>query len=135
MKFSRDNTPLELTVDHKPSNPIEKQRIRDAGIEILDAQTRINGTPSLSLDCCSLRSHETGLAVSRALGDHFVKEQNLGLIAEPHISECIKIQPADTHVIIASDGVSFMPFSQHQKYMNVPSSFLFSSLLYLHQHL
>jgi len=84
----RDNVAVELTTDHKLTNPLEKQRLKDAGIETLDNQTRING-----------------LAVSRALGDHFVKEQNIGLIADPFVSECYKIQPTDSHLIIASDGL------------------------------
>lgn len=49
----------------------------------------------------------SGLAVSRSLGNHFVKEQNIGMIAEPYVHECIKIENTDQFVIIASDGVCF----------------------------
>jgi serine/threonine protein phosphatase PrpC len=47
-----------------------------------------------------------GLAVSRSLGDHFAKDCGSGVIGDPYISECIKLQPSDTHLVIASDGVS-----------------------------
>jgi len=43
--------------------------------------------------------------VSRSLGNHFVKEMNIGMIAEPHISECFSLLPTDTFLIIASDGL------------------------------
>lgn len=66
--FSRNGTSVALTVDHKPSLMEEKERMRQAGIEISDNQTRING-----------------LAVSRSLGNHFVKEQNIGMIATPYL--------------------------------------------------
>jgi serine/threonine protein phosphatase PrpC len=46
-----------------------------------------------------------GLAVSRSLGDHFAKDCGSGIIADPYISECIKLGPLDSHVVIASDGV------------------------------
>lgn len=83
-------------MDHKPSLQEEKERMRLAGIEISDNQTRING-----------------LAVSRSLGNHFVKEQNIGMIAVPYVGECIEILPTDTHLIVASDGLWDVVNSQH----------------------
>jgi serine/threonine protein phosphatase PrpC len=84
----RDGVAIQLTVDHKPSEPSERQRMREAGLEVSDNQTRING-----------------LAVSRTLGDHFVKQQNIGMIGLPHVSKSIRIAPNDSFVIIASDGL------------------------------
>lgn len=66
------------------------------GIQILPHQTRING-----------------LAVSRAFGDHFIKNENLGVISEPYVSECIKLEPEDDILIIASDGVNFLFFIKY----------------------
>jgi serine/threonine protein phosphatase PrpC len=77
-----------LTEDHRLTIKSERDRIMAMGIKLENGQTRLNG-----------------LAVSRALGDHFPKETNCGLIAEPYISETIKIEPTDSHIIIASDGV------------------------------
>jgi serine/threonine protein phosphatase PrpC len=84
----RGSSAVKLTMDHKASEPHEKQRMRDAGIEIGDNQSRING-----------------LAVSRSLGNHFVKEQKIGMIADPYIHDCTKIEPSDLFVVIASDGL------------------------------
>ena len=46
-----------------------------------------------------------GLAVSRALGDHFLKQEKLGVIAEPFVSQPIKLESTDSILIVASDGV------------------------------
>jgi len=84
----RGDKAVQLTVDHKASDPKEKQRMREAGIDISDTQSRING-----------------ISVSRSLGNHFVKEQNIGMSAEPFVHECIKIESTDMFVVIASDGL------------------------------
>lgn len=61
-----------------------------AGVDVNEGQTRIGG----------------GIAITRALGDHFAKDNESGMIAVPHISEAIKLSPEDTHLVLASDGVS-----------------------------
>jgi serine/threonine protein phosphatase PrpC len=53
------------------------------------------------------------LAVSRSLGNHFVKEQNIGMIATPYVGECIEILPTDTYLIVASDGLWDVVAPQH----------------------
>jgi len=84
----RDGVAVWLSEDHKVSEPHEQRRMRESGYPIHEGQTRING-----------------LAVSRALGDHFVKQNALGLINQPYVSEVIKIQPTDTFFIVATDGL------------------------------
>lgn len=84
----RSGPPLLLSVDHKPSLPLERARLRSLGIDVADSATRLGG-----------------LAVSRALGDHFLKRENLGLSAEPHISPVYELGPDDTHLLVASDGL------------------------------
>eukprot|EP00029_Vermamoeba_vermiformis_P007873 TRINITY_DN3529_c0_g3_i1.p2 TRINITY_DN3529_c0_g3~~TRINITY_DN3529_c0_g3_i1.p2 ORF type:complete len:394 (+),score=111.33 TRINITY_DN3529_c0_g3_i1:1613-2794(+) len=84
----RDGEPMALTQDHRPTIPRERERITSQGIKLEAGQTRLNG-----------------LAVSRALGDHFPKEMNCGLIAEPYVSPAIKLNKHDSHLIIASDGL------------------------------
>eukprot|EP01116_Phalansterium_solitarium_P016117 TRINITY_DN366_c0_g1_i1.p1 TRINITY_DN366_c0_g1~~TRINITY_DN366_c0_g1_i1.p1 ORF type:complete len:1177 (+),score=508.00 TRINITY_DN366_c0_g1_i1:146-3676(+) len=75
--------------DHKASDPSEKKRIRDSGIEMLDNQTRVGG-----------------LAVSRAFGDHFLKNERLGLISEPFVSDAYLIDDRlEATAIVASDGL------------------------------
>lgn len=45
--------------------------------------------------------------MSRALGDHFVKNSNLGLIGEPFVSESILLDQKNCFLVVASDGVCF----------------------------
>jgi hypothetical protein len=66
--------------------------MRLAGIEVSDNQTRINGMMAyLFFDLYSVSVYILivficeGLAVSRSLGNHFVKEQNIGMIAIPYL--------------------------------------------------
>lgn len=55
-----------------------------------------------------------GLAVSRALGDHFIKDNFKGVTAEPYLSEPFVLQDGnDSILIVASDGVSL------QEYFNI----------------
>ncbi|KAF2074921.1 hypothetical protein CYY_003754 [Polysphondylium violaceum] len=84
----RGTKAVELTFDHKASDPSEKQRMIDSGIQVGEHQTRING-----------------VAVSRSFGNHFIKEQDLGMIAIPHISTPILLNDQDKFVVIASDGL------------------------------
>jgi len=83
------NGVLWLTRDHKATNEEEKERIRSSGAELTANQTRVTG----------------GLAVSRALGDHFLKQEKVGLVADPYVSPSIKLEPSDSIAIIASDGL------------------------------
>lgn len=43
--------------------------------------------------------------MSRALGDHFPKNEKAGLIGEPFISELIRIDSDTRWLVLASDGV------------------------------
>ncbi|EFA81940.1 protein phosphatase 2C [Heterostelium album PN500] len=84
----RNGVAVEMTFDHKASHPLEKKRMIESGITVGEQQTRING-----------------VAVSRSLGNHFIKDQNIGMIAIPHISKPILLQDSDTFLIMASDGL------------------------------
>eukprot|EP01102_Stenamoeba_stenopodia_P020794 TRINITY_DN8237_c0_g1_i1.p1 TRINITY_DN8237_c0_g1~~TRINITY_DN8237_c0_g1_i1.p1 ORF type:complete len:970 (-),score=239.15 TRINITY_DN8237_c0_g1_i1:45-2954(-) len=84
----RNNEPILLTQEHKLSIPSEFQRILDSGVQLAPGQTRING-----------------LAVTRALGDHFAKENGSGMIAEPSLSPIYQLTPEDEYFMLASDGL------------------------------
>jgi len=84
----RNEKAVQLTIDHKPTLPSERERIIASGIELADNQKRLGG-----------------LAVSRALGDHFLKHENLGVSGEPSIGEPIKLEATDSVLIVASDGL------------------------------
>jgi len=86
---SRDGEAIWLTRDHKVSDADEQERLKKLGPQAWHpGKSRING-----------------LAVSRAMGDFFVKNEGLGLIGEPFVSQVYKIEPNDSILIVASDGV------------------------------
>ncbi len=88
--LKRGSEVIWLTRDHKASSEEERERIRASGAELTSGQTRVSG----------------GLAVSRALGDHFLKQEKVGLIGEPYVSPSFQLGEEDTIVILASDGVT-----------------------------
>ena len=80
---------LQLTADHRLTNPDERQRLADMGIHLGQDRTRLYG-----------------LNLSRCLGDKFLKDEDLGLSAHPHISQVVKIAPDQSGIIVmASDGL------------------------------
>ena len=84
----RSGKALRLSYDHKGSDENEGKRISNAGGLILN--NRVNGV----------------LAVTRALGDTYIKELVTG---HPYTTETV-IQPElDEFIIIACDGVSLSP--------------------------
>jgi len=84
----RGNISINLTETHKVSEENEKIRMREAGFEVGNAQTRV-----------------AGLAVSRALGDHFAKQNHTGLVGIPYVSEPIRLTSEDKFLVVASDGL------------------------------
>jgi len=76
-------TALRLTYDHKGSDESETKRIVDAGGFV--ALNRVNGV----------------LAVTRSLGDHLMKDY---VIADPFMN-ATKLEPGDTHLVLACDGL------------------------------
>lgn len=79
----------ELTEDHRLTNEKERKRLTDMGIQLTDNSRRLYG-----------------LNLSRCLGDRFLKDGDLGLSAEPHLSEVVKIPPnRGAIILIASDGL------------------------------
>ncbi|DBA93109.1 TPA: hypothetical protein ACH3X2_003427 [Trebouxia sp. C0005] len=80
---------IQMTADHRLTNPDERQRLADMGIHLGQDRTRLYG-----------------LNLSRCLGDKFLKDEDLGLSAQPHVSSVIKIAPDQSGVVImASDGL------------------------------
>eukprot|EP01094_Clydonella_sp_ATCC50884_P027429 TRINITY_DN786_c0_g1_i2.p1 TRINITY_DN786_c0_g1~~TRINITY_DN786_c0_g1_i2.p1 ORF type:complete len:406 (-),score=150.89 TRINITY_DN786_c0_g1_i2:602-1660(-) len=77
-----------LSLDHKVNSESERARMELEGVQLTEGQSRING-----------------LAVARALGDHFVKQRKMGMSGEPYVSEAIRIEKEDHMAIVASDGV------------------------------
>uniref|UniRef100_A0A6U2DHD6 PPM-type phosphatase domain-containing protein n=1 Tax=Hemiselmis andersenii TaxID=464988 RepID=A0A6U2DHD6_HEMAN len=79
----RDGTAVRITRDHKASDSEEQVRVQKSGGWV--SMNRVHGV----------------LAVSRALGDHAMKQS---VISEPNFWEA-ELTPADSFLIIACDGL------------------------------
>lgn len=78
-----------LTEDHRLSNPTERRRLAETGIPLSGGTRRLYG-----------------LNLARALGDKFLKVEDLGLSAEPYVSDVSMVgNDRGAIVIIASDGL------------------------------
>ncbi|KAL4432531.1 hypothetical protein ABPG77_000468 [Micractinium sp. CCAP 211/92] len=79
----------ELTEDHRLTNPRERQRLQDMGIQLASNARRLYG-----LNLC------------RGLGDKFLKDEDLGLSADPYVSAVIRLGEQQGGILlIASDGL------------------------------
>jgi protein phosphatase len=79
----------ELTEDHRLTNPRERQRLQDMGIQLASNARRLYG-----LNLC------------RGLGDKFLKDEDLGLSAEPYVSSVVRLGEQEGGILlIASDGL------------------------------
>jgi len=92
----RNGDAILLSQDHNLSLKSERARVTESGIKLEPSQSRLNG-----------------LAVTRAFGDHFVKEVKCGVICQPYTSEMIELDKKDTRVIVASDGLWDVMTGQH----------------------
>jgi protein phosphatase len=81
---------LRLTEEHKVKSAPERARLEARGIQLRDGETRLYG-----------------LALSRALGDSFLKvDAASGLIAEPHVSGVACVHAGEgAFAVLASDGL------------------------------
>ena len=95
-KYSRN-----LTVDHKPSLPLEKMRIEASGGEVyeyMNDSEEAYGPPRVWV-----RGEKyPGLAVSRSFGDSVAA--SVGVISSPDVTE-VFLDYYDKAIVIASDGV------------------------------
>ncbi|CAF1354129.1 unnamed protein product [Didymodactylos carnosus] len=90
---SRDGKAIEMSTDHKPEDPIERERIEKAGYKVtLDG--RVSG----------------GLNLSRAIGDHGYKRtanlsaEEQAITAYPEI-KTLTLEEKDEFMVIACDGI------------------------------
>lgn len=86
---SESQNSFQMTADHRLTNPEERSRLADMGIHLGQDRTRLYG-----------------LNLSRCLGDKFLKDEDLGLSAHPHVSPVVKVRPDQAGlVVMASDGL------------------------------
>lgn len=89
INFADQSSIYNLTEDHRLSNPNERERLERNGIPIGEETRRLYG-----------------LNLARALGDRFLKDEDLGLSAEPSISPVHEIDADHGAIlVIASDGL------------------------------
>ncbi|CAJ1905508.1 unnamed protein product [Cylindrotheca closterium] len=94
-------TPVEITFDHKPDSPKEKERILACGGRVfaVEYDDGIDGPPRVWLGHMDV----PGLAMARSLGD--VVAHSAGVISEPEFTE-YKLNPeTDKFLVIATDGL------------------------------
>uniref|UniRef100_A0A915KEY4 protein-serine/threonine phosphatase n=1 Tax=Romanomermis culicivorax TaxID=13658 RepID=A0A915KEY4_ROMCU len=89
----RNGKALDLSIDHKPEDDVERRRVEAAGGAIT-ADGRVNG----------------GLNMSRALGDHFYKSNEKLPLKDQMISplpdiQVEKLQDDDMFLVLACDGI------------------------------
>lgn len=92
---------IDITSDHKPDNPIEKERIISMGGKVepfMDEYDRPSGPYRIWMQ----NEEFPGLAMSRSFGDQVAA--SIGAISEPEIKE-FKLTAFDKILIIASDGI------------------------------
>jgi len=91
----------DLTFDHKPDSPAEKERIIAAGGRVfaVEYDDGIDGPPRVWLGHMDV----PGLAMSRSLGDSVA--HMAGVISEPEFTERVLDPEKDKFVIVATDGL------------------------------
>jgi len=94
-------TNQDITFDHKPDTPKEKERILACGGRVfaVEYDDGIDGPPRVWLGHMDI----PGLAMSRSLGD--VVAHSAGVISEPEFTE-YELNPAtDRFLVVATDGL------------------------------
>ena len=79
-----------ISSSHRLTDAGERERLQACGLKLREGETRLYG-----------------LQISRVIGDKFLKEEDVGLIAEPSVSEVIQVggEGGAEIVIIATDGL------------------------------
>ena len=104
--------PLALSIDHKPSDPTEQSRIEAAGgtVSVQNIPIVRNGKKAVMVQSY-VELGESGLAVSRALGDFGFKrcdgksEDEQAVICRPYVGRWERQDSVDEFVLLASDGL------------------------------
>jgi serine/threonine protein phosphatase PrpC len=91
----------QLTKDHTPDEPRERQRILDSGGRIDSYRDRY-GNPMGPNRVWLKSANEPGLCLTRSFGDAIA--QSVGCNSRPDICE-YNLKPDDKCLIVASDGI------------------------------
>ena len=107
----------DLTVDQNPNSPGEMERIVKAGGYVTEPEEEGYAARVWLDKECS----EVGLAMSRSIGDHSVKD--IGVIATPVITSHT-LEERDDFIILASDGV--WEFLSSQQAVDIVSDIIYT---------
>ncbi len=88
---------MELSNDHKPYNPIEKERIERSGGDVAPKEGTMGPLRVWRRD-----EESPGLAVTRTMGD--LVGHKIGVSSEPEV-EYWKLMPEDYFIVLGSDGI------------------------------
>ena len=111
--LSRSHQPaIPLSIDHKPCDPAEQSRIESAGATVSVQNIPIvrNGKKTVMVQSY-VELGESGLAVSRALGDFGFKrregrsEDEQAVICRPYVGRWEREDSVDEFILLASDGL------------------------------
>jgi len=93
--------PIDITFDHKPDSPKEKERILACGGRVfaVEYDDGIDGPPRVWLGHMDV----PGLAMSRSLGD--VVAHSAGVISDPEFTEFDLDPNTDKFLVVATDGL------------------------------
>lgn len=70
------------------------------------AERHVPACAGMGIHMGANRTRLYGLNLSRCLGDKFLKDQDLGLSAAPHVSPVVTLEPAAAGIVVlASDGL------------------------------
>lgn len=98
---NKGKTVSTLSIDHKPQNKKEKERIIKCGGEVRKSNEKVLSNSTPYRVWVKDRDYP-GLAMSRSLGDFIAKE--IGVIDEPDICDH-PLSKEDMYIVVASDGV------------------------------
>eukprot|EP00540_Astrosyne_radiata_P020693 CAMPEP_0116840980 /NCGR_PEP_ID=MMETSP0418-20121206/10668_1 /TAXON_ID=1158023 /ORGANISM="Astrosyne radiata, Strain 13vi08-1A" /LENGTH=339 /DNA_ID=CAMNT_0004471351 /DNA_START=160 /DNA_END=1179 /DNA_ORIENTATION=+ len=93
--------PVDVTYDHKPDSPKEKERILACGGRVfaVEYDDGIDGPPRVWLGHMDV----PGLAMSRSLGDAVA--HTAGVISDPEFTERVLDPYTDKFIVVATDGL------------------------------
>lgn len=86
---------VAITIDHKPENPLEMERIEKSGGEVKKHGEHVHRVYLKGKDY-------PGLSMSRAIGD--VLAQSIGVVCDAEVSE-YTLAEEDEFILVCSDGV------------------------------
>ena len=103
---------VEVSIDHKPDHPVEKERILKSGGRVFSVEydDGVDGPPRVWLAHMEI----PGLAMSRSLGDTVA--HTAGVISAPEIFS-VTLTPEDRVLVWASDGL--WEFMSNQEVLNL----------------